>query len=350
MKRLLALMVAVMLCSGCSALPGEDRSFAVALGVSFSGDVWEVCARVPTYQTGGGYLTLSALGSSIGEAMALLNASAPMELHYGQVRMLVFSRVLAESGQLPELLQSLSARGEVRAQAALCITESSVKDVMDALEPATGSRLSKALEAMLQTRQKMGVLPCIALSDWLLMGSRQQPVLMNIALEPTAGNATLGMDAPAGRQATEGSGKVQLSGGWLMGQDGRAQGSLSAMEMQLLTLLQNQWRQGTLSLPDGTITLLDAKTKINAQERDIYCYLSLDYSASSYTEEGVRQALLDQLKTLMGKLQKANCDALSIARKLMVQCMNTTEWNELEWTKIYPSATWHFTVHARREA
>lgn len=350
MKRVIALLLAALLCSGCSALPGEDRSFAVALGVSCSGDVWEVCARVPAYQTGGGYLTLSAWGSSVGEALALLNASAPMELHYGQVRLLIFSKELAESGRLTELLRSLSARGEVRTQATLCVTESSVKDVLDALEPATGSRLSKALEAMLQARQKMGVLPCITLSERQRMGSRQQPVLMNIALEPVTGNEALGMDAPAGRQATEGSGKVQLSGGWLMGQDGRVHGSLSAMEMQLLTLMQGQWRQSTLSLPGGTITLLNAKRRIEVRERDIYCELSIDYSASSYTEEGVQRALVESLKMLADKMQKANCDALGIARKRIVQCPDISAWNEMEWTKIYPAATWHFTVHARREA
>lgn len=350
MKRVIILLLAAALCCGCSILPGEDRSFAVALGVSESGGVWEVCARVPTYQTGGGYLTLSARGKSIGEAMALLNASAPMELHYGQLRMLIFAKELAQSTQFAELLRTLATRGEVRTQAALCVTESTVKDVMDALEPATGSRLSKSLEAMIRARQKVGVVPDATLSQVQRMGLRQQPVLMNIALEPTKGNETLGMDAAAGRQAVEGSGKVQLSGGWMLGQDGLVRASLTAMDMQLLALMQGQWQQGTLSLPDGTITLLNVKSKIDAEKRDIYCTINIGCSAASYTEEGAQEAVIKQLKSLVDKLQRANCDALGIARKMILRCPDTVAWSEQEWTKTYPAMTWHFTVHAQREA
>lgn len=351
MRKMLAVLVLLsMTLSGCSALPGEDRSFAVALGVSENAGVWETSTRIPTYQTGGGYMTISARGNSIGEALALLNASAPMELHYGQLRLLLFSKGLAESAQFAELLRTLSARGEVRAQAALCVTEDNVLDVMDALEPATGSRLSKSLESVMKARQAVGVLPAATLTEWLRMGQRQQPVLMNLALEAKADDAVPGMDEGAGEQAAKGAGKVQLSGGWLVSAAGQVKGSLTAMEMQLLSLMQGKLKQGTLSLPEGTVTLLQASASTKLQGQEVHCRLHVRYSASSFTEEGLVTAMIASLQSLMEKLAAAGCDALGIGRQAIMQCADMAQWNGLNWQGIYPTLTWRFTVEVEREA
>ncbi len=350
MKKAMAVVLATLLLGGCSALPGEERAFAVVLGISENGGVWEAGARIPTYQTGGGYLTISARGNSLGEALALLNASAPMELHYGQLRMLLFSKGIAQSAQFPELLRALAARGEVRAQAALCVTEDNVPDVLDALEPATGSRLSKSLEALMTSRQMVGVAPVITLSDWLRMGDRQQAVLMNAAMEPQTANAVPGMDEAAGTQAVKGAGKVQLSGGWLADAQEKVQGNLTAMEMQLLSLLQGKLRQGTLSLPEGTATLLEASSSVKLKDQEVHAKLRLRYSASNLTEDGLTQALLSALHGLTGKLAAAGCDALGIARQAMAGCADWSQWHALNWSEKYPALTWRFTIEVEREA
>ena len=69
---------------------------------------------------------------------------------------------------------------------------------MDALKPATGARLSKSLDVLMETRLEQGTVPRAALADVIRMGDRQQPVLMNIALD----------DA-----------EIALSGGWLIGSE-----------------------------------------------------------------------------------------------------------------------------------
>lgn len=349
MKKAMVVLLAALLLGGCSALPGEERAFAVVLGISESGGVWEAGARIPTYQTGGGYLTLSARGTSLGEALALLNASAPMELHYGQLRMLLFGKELAASGRFPEVLRALAARGEVRAQAALCVTEDNVLDVLDALEPATGSRLSKSLESLMASRQVVGVVPCITLSDWLRMGERQQAVLMNAALE-NADNAAPGMDAAAGEQAAKAAGKVQLSGGWLVNNGGHVKGSLTTMEMQLLALVQGELHQGTLSLPEGTATLLAASSNVELKGSAVQVRLRVRYSASDLTEEGLTQALLSALHGLTGKLAAAGCDALGIARQAIARCADMAQWHAMNWSEKYPALEWRFVVEVEREA
>lgn len=344
MKRVLALLGALLLLSGCSSLPGEDRSFAVALGVEKADDLWQVSARLPTYQTEGGYMTLTARGTSLGDAMALLNAAAPMELHYGQLRLLLFSAWLARSETFPELLGALSARGEVRPQSALAVTEGSVKEIVDALEPATGSRLSKSLETLLEARQRLGVIPVTTLEEYQRLGNRQQAVLLNMDL-PTAAERA-GMDASAGGQSAQGVGQVQFAGGWLLGQNGGVTGQLTAVEMQLLSLMAGKLRQGALSLPEGTTTLLDASSSVRLKGEAVCCTLRVRYSASSMTEEGVEAALAKHLQAVAGKLTAANCDALGLARQALLGSLTMQDWQNRQWQ--YPALTWQFTVKAER--
>lgn len=352
MKRCVAMLLvaSLLVLSGCKALPAEDRAFAVAMGISENGGSWEVCARIPAYQTSGGYLTISAMGDSLGEAMALLNASAPMELHYGQLRLLLFSDTLAASDQFAELVRSLTERGEIRPQVSLSITKDRVFDVVDALEPATGSRLSKSLEILVEARESSGVIQNATLSTWQRMGERQQPVLINTALESDVTGAIKGMDGTAGEHSAKGTGKVQLSGGWIIDQKGRAKGQLSAAEMQLLALMRDELWQGTISLPEGTLTLMDADSNISLKDDEVLCKLWVRYSSSGMTEEGVQSALLDSLRSLAGKLAADHCDALGIGRKAMMGCTTMAEWREMDWPSRYPALKWRFVVEVEREA
>lgn len=332
MKRVLALLAALLALGGCSAVTGEQRAFAVALGIDGAGQEWQVSARLPTYQAEGDYMTITARGASLGQAMARLNAAAPMELHYGQLRLLLFSRRLAQSTAFPQVLRALSARAEVRPQAALAVTADDVATVMDALEPATGSRLSKSLETLLEARHRLGVLPLTTMEGWQRMGIRQQAVLANVGLPQAEGDT---------------GEKVSFSGGWLFGPSGQAQGQLNGTEMQLLSLLMGPSHQGTLSLPEGTATLLDTASRMSLTNGEVHCRVELRYAASSLTEDGLARALTSSLHALVGKLTAANCDALGITRQAMIGTLTMHQWQAKGWN--FPALTWRFTVVARRE-
>lgn len=349
MKRIMLLLLAASLLTGCAGNLGEERAFAVVLGIGETNGVWEACARIPAYQTGGGYITIAARGNTLGEALALLNASAPMELHYGQLRMLLMTKELAQSEKFPGVLRILSERGEIRAQAALCVTGDPLMDIMDALEPATGSRLSKSLESLLMSRQALGVLPGTTLSETQRMGEREQPVLISAALVPDMNETSPGTDEEAGSLAAKEAGKVQFSGGWTVGRNGQVQGSLSPMEMQLLSLLKGRIKQGTFSLPEGTWTLLDASSRVQLEGMEIHCRLKVRYSAADMTEEGLQSALINNLQALTQKLAGANCDALGLARKKIRTCLTMEEWHAQKWPEQYPAMTWRFTVQTERE-
>lgn len=327
MRRVCCLLLVVLLLTGCAALPEEDRAFAVVLGMDREGDAWRTWARIPSYQQEGGYLTVSAQGGSLGEAMAQLEAAAPMALHFGQLRMMVFSRALAESGDFPGVMDVLASRNGVRRQAALAVTEHDMASLMDALEPPTGTRLSKSLEAMMAARREQGLIPDATLSGLRRMGERQQPVLMGIALEDG----------------------MQLSGGWLLGADGRLHGNLTAADQQLLSLLSGIFRQGTLSLGEGTLTVTEADSRVRLMDGEAVCSVRLRYTSSSFSEEGAAQRLNDALSALTAKLAAARCDALGLGRQAMMGCADIEAWRRLDWQARYPALRWRFDLQLERE-
>lgn len=327
MRRVCCLLLVVLLLTGCAALPEEDRAFAVVLGMDREGDAWRTWARIPSYQQEGGYLTVSAQGGSLGEAMAQLEAAAPMALHFGQLRMMVFSRALAESGDFPGVMDVLASRNGVRRQAALAVTEHDMASLMDGLEPPTGTRLSKSLEAMMAARREQGLIPDTTLSGLRRMGERQQPVLMGIALEDG----------------------MQLSGGWLLGADGRLQGSLTAADQQLLSLLSGIFRQGTLSLGEGTLSVTEADSRVRLMDGEAVCSVRLRYTSSSFSEEGAAQRLNDALSALTAKLAAARCDALGLGRQAMMGCADIEAWRRLDWQARYPALRWRFDLQLERE-
>ena len=348
MKKLLIMAITLLLCASCTALPAEERSFAVALGVSENTGAWEVCARVPTYQSGGGYLTLEARGNSLSEALAVLDATAPMQMHLGQLRLVVFSQGLAESSAFPGVLAELAMRREFRVQAQVCVTADPVRDLIDKLEPATGSRLSKSLDVLMETRIEQGVIPQAELSEVLRRGERQSWVAIHVALEDTASVARPGMDAAAGAQAASGTGKVQFGGGWLIGQDGSANGQLTASETQLLGLMAGTLQKGTISLREGTVPLISASSRVKLHGNTAACDVTLRYGAAGMTEAGVQQAVAEACRAVLGKLAAANCDALGLGRQAIRYFPDMAAWHELDWPILYPQLDWQVTVLPER--
>lgn len=344
-KVILALLCACLLCGGCSsALPAEERSFAVALGVSASAGVWEVAARIPTYQQEGGYLTLSAQGATLAEALSLLDAAAPMRMHYGQTRLLVISQGLAEASDFPGVLQALARLRDMRLQAQVCVTADDLPTFMDALEPQTGTRLSKSLDILLQTRRELGVVPDATLSSVLRMGERQCPVLLAAALSGEESVSRQGMDATPERQRVQSAGEIRFGGGWLVSAAGQVKGSLSPRETQLLNLLQGRTMRSSLAMEDGAVTLADAGCKVRLDGNTVFCDVTLRYTDATLSKEGVIRELSEDIRGVTAKLSAADCDALGLGRQAVRHFVDVAAWKALDWPGLYPRLQWQITV------
>lgn len=326
MKRALCLLLICLFCTGCSALPPEERAFCVVLLVDGGAQECTVRVRIPTYQQNGGYQTLSATGATLTDALRTLESAAPMRLHWGQLRLIVLSRAWAAEIPILRTLSDLSGVENLRLHASVAVTEEDTTALAEKLVPENGTRLSKSIDVMVQARHEQGVIPTCAASMLLRFGSRQSPVLCGA--ESTA----------------EG---LLLSGAWLTDADGLVRNFLPPEETQILLLMQGKLTRTQLLLPEHAIHLTEASTSIRLMEDTAVCRVNLRYDRADLTPQAVSaetaQACLDVLK----RLQAAGCDALGLGRKAIWLFGSMADWRDSDFPARLQNLRW--TVEVRSE-
>ena len=332
MKRMLALVLCAGLMTGCSALPAEERSFAVALAVSVENGRWTAAARIPTYQSGGGYATVRGEGASFEGALAAMDAASPMQLHLGQLRLIVFSEVAGRSNELPAMMRMLAQRPDVRSDCCIGVTAEEPDALMEAMKPSTGARLSKSLDVLIESRAAQGSVLPTTLAEAVLMGERQSPVLMNVRVQ---------------------EGAVDVAGGWPVSAEGRVAGQLTAEEVQLLALMAGRLKSGTLSLQEGTVRITDVHASAELSMpvmQSAAVRLILRTGTSPLTEEALSQAIARACLGVLNQLSGMGCDALGLGRQAVLHVSDIQEWNALAWPARYREMVWSVSVGAQPEA
>lgn len=319
--RWLALLMILPLLTACTALPSEERAFAVALMVNKEGATWQAHARIPTYKTGGGYVTVRGEGASPDAALAAMDAAAPMHIHLSQLRLLVLDAALG--GEAATVLTALADRPDMRPRCAVAVTEASAEAVMEALQPATGARLSKGLDVLMDARKAQGTVLPASLADVIRMGERQSPVLMALTVQENT---------------------IDLSGDWAMGAAGFM--PLSAEETVLLSLLRRDVKDVTLRLPGGTAHVRDvsAKVELGADLQSASVTLTMTAVNSSLALGTLEATLCDELLTLLTRLYGAGCDALGLGRQAICGINDTAQWHALDWPGKLLQLQWTVSV------
>ena len=287
-------------------------------------------------------MTITAGGGSLAEAMTLLDATAPMRLHYGQVRLVIFSRELAESDALIQTLDSLNRLGEFRADALLCVTEDELPALMDEMKPATGTRLSKSIEVLTAARIAQGTIPETTIGAYRRQGTRQSLTMIAIALAEDDAGST-GMEILPQDMKSAGM-KVQLAGAWLVSQAGKVAGRLNAYEHQLLRLMQNGLRKGALTTDNYSLTLLESTADAKLKENAVRLTIRLRYRHSNLSEDGVREQLTKDISGVINKMTAANCDALGLGRQAILHASDWTAWRDMNWPQTYPALIWEIVI------
>lgn len=319
MKFLILLALVALACSSCTALPAEERAFAVALCIE-KADEWRVCARIPTYQPGGGYMTVTGNGETFPAALSHLDAASPMRINLSQLRLLVADVGLVRSGEVTAVLSTLAERPDIRMQCTVAVTDAPAKDVAEALKPATGTRLSKALDLMIDARVEQGAILPSALSDVLRMGQRQSPILAALSMENK---------------------EISLSSGYAL--DGT---NFTADETVLLSLLLGHAKEMHLTLSEGSAEVRDACAKVNLSEDHTSARVELTMTATASTlgESELEQALLSELLPLLTRMTAAGCDALGLGRQAVMGTYDVPQWHALNWPERYRSIRWEVAV------
>lgn len=318
MKVLIFLALLTFLCSSCTALPAEERAFAVVLCVE-KDDEWRVHARIPTYQTGGGYMTVTGGGETLPAALSSLEAASPMRINLSQMRLLVADVELTESGEITDLLSTLAERPDMRMRCTVAVTDAPVKEVADALKPATGTRLSKALDLMIDARVEQGAILPATLSDVLRMGQRQSPIVTELSLDNK---------------------EISLSGGYTL--EGMR---FTADETALLSLLLGYTKETQLSLSGESAEVRDASAKVQLSEDHTTARveLMLTARATTMTRMELEKALISALLPLLARLSVTGCDALGLGRQAIMGT-HVARWHAVDWPEKYRSVRWEVAI------
>lgn len=325
MKALILLLLPMLLCSACTALPAEERAFAVALCVERT-ESWRVYGRIPTYQSGGGYITVSGQGETLAAALDDMDAASPMRINLSQLRLLVAEEELARSGELSALLTALADRPDMRMECAVALTAAPVQTVVEALTPAAGTRLSKALDLLLEARVEQGAILPARLSQVLRMGERQSPVLIALALDGE---------------------EITLSGGVT------AEGlHLDWAEIALLSLLLGHAKSLHLTLGATSAEVREVSANVRLSEDLATARVTLTLTAPSAADASadLEQALADALLALLTRLANGGSDVLGLGRQTVTHVPDMPAWHALNWPERYRAVRWEVAVSVRGPA
>ena len=316
MKRALCLLLICLFCTGCSALPPEERAFCVALLVDGGAQECTVRVRIPTYQQNGGYQTLSATGATLTDALRTLESAAQMVLSRAWAAEIPNVRTLSDSSGVENL----------RLHASVAVTEEDTTALAEKLVPENGTRLSKSIDVMVQARHEQGVIPTCAASMLLRFGSRQSPVLCGA--ESTAEGLLLG-------------------GAWLTDADGLVRDFLTPEETQILLLMQGKLTRTQLLLPEHAIHLTETSTSIRLTENTAICRVNLRYDHADLTPQAVSAETAQACLDVLNRLQAAGCDALGLGRKAIWSAWSMSDWRDSDFPARLQNLRW--TVEVRSE-
>lgn len=331
MKRWLVLLCAALLCQSCAALPAEERCFVVALCMDAADGQVSLAARVPGYRSPGDYETVEATGASLPDALAQLEAAAPMQLHYGQVRLVAASERMAAAGMLLPALRELAQLPFFRGDAVVCVTEKEPKSVCDALNPLTGTRLSKSLDILLETRREQGTILSASISETLLMDGRQCPTAVALDVQ----------EAEKQEDST-----VSMEGVWLMDSSGSARQRLTGQQTQLLALISGKLKEGAIPLGNTALPLQNIRVQLSISQGQPLLRLSVKHGQTALSDAEMAEMLAQEIRQVLDLLAKSNCDALGLARKLMSRYQTAEAWEAAQWPALYPLMDWRVEVSA----
>ena len=327
-KALCLLLIACLLPLGGCGNRIELAFMAVCLGVDIDEAGVTLTVKSPDYGSGRkGYATLQATGADWTEAVAALYAAAPVTPQFSQLREAVIGAESLNHTDALTLLDRLDQLPGLRAHALVTVCPGRAADLVSAMAPEIGRRLSRYLDMSRQHDAQQGSLPETTLSEALrdLSGPWRDPIL------------------------DYGDGAEDI-GGYALGSAGHA--LLSRQEVQLYRLARGQGQ--TLLLKAGGQTYgvesRGAPTLRVEADDTLVLHLPVYIAYSLYDAppgEAAAQALREALTGLIIRLQAAGCDALGFGCQAARRYGTLQQWLAADWPGRYRRASLRVEIDAR---
>lgn len=368
MAKILRCAVIFLLCvalGGCS--DGLSQSLMViTMGIDLKEDGVMVSIKAPNYGATGkressdggekdeeAYFTLSVTGQTWEHAMSLLNAAAPRQLRFGQVREIVVSLDTVRSRQLPQLLMQVDILQNVRTHARVIVCEGSAAEFLKSQKSVIGKRLSAYLDVTLDTLREKGYIPTATLSSLLrdLFSVWRDPLIACAAFAP---DGEIGRDlSNPDRPVSQSAGTLPVSGadmgeyvGALALGSGGSLTLLTGYEVQLYHLITGQLHSMAMGVDGQFFDVLPrGKSRLQLKSeagRDVLCLhlpLTVEYSAfRDAPTTDVAAHIQGEAEALIHKLQAAGCDALGFGGLAARRYLSLFDFTASDWPGRYRAA------------
>ncbi len=315
-----------------------------------------------------GYVLTQTEGETVEECLTLLSAALPREVTFLHLRGLYISESYAKSDHLTATLSSLIQSRKLRPGAAVYLCLGRAEDVLKALSPSLGTRLSKSLDSRLEELQSKSLIPDAYLTQVYehMLGQGADAVAVLAAVNNKSGMeaALPGGLQPADRLAGElpynSVNPVSFFGAAVF-RGVKPTLYLSGYETQLMNLCMGRFEQGDLELAGdaGEETLALKQTRaprltVDMSEQEPFISLSLQVEASSYAgafsgdpallRARAQAQLEEDILNLLLRLQQAGCDPMDLEGAARMHTLTFAQWREMEWDTRYPLARFSVQV------
>ena len=298
-----------------------------------------------------GYIVLSATAKSCLRALSLLSATTPRTVNLSQLREVVLSRTLAESGAALSILREIHAMYRANGEAVVVITPDDAGDFIRRQRAILGVRLSQYLEVLFDHFAQMDTIPPRArlaevISD---MESASADALAVYA----AGNTfhdTLSLPGAADTDRLPGHlprtapaeneylGSAMFSGG-------KMTGVLTGEETGLLCLMTGSAKrriafigdaQYKTNLPTRVRRRIDKET--GALCVDIRMNLTRIAGGEDANQNEIAAYIEQRCVSVLRKLQSAGCDAAGFGRIAVRSAIDEEAFKRMDWQTRYETA------------
>ncbi len=210
MKQLLLILLCLLTLTSCGASSGEKQIFPICMSIDRTEDGGlrlGVQVSSLSADSADAYTVFFADGDDFAQALEIMGASMPYPLHFGQLRLLMISREIAETEQLSQLLWQVYGLHTIRPHAAVMVALEDAGETMKAQKPDLSVRLSTYLDQLLVRLRQERLTPAETLTDVMrLIGSGYgDPLLGVCAVHPDMKQQ--GNEKPATPPSAEGGGQ-----------------------------------------------------------------------------------------------------------------------------------------------
>ncbi len=320
-----------------------------------------------------GYVVAEAEGASFSDCLNMLHYSIPRRVTFLHARQIFVSESLASSDYFPTLLKDIYFLRTFRHKATFIVTQGNAGTMVKAQQPLFGTRISKSIEAALESYRQHGFVPNATLNtvylDFVTADASALAVYAGIGDKEdlnlpgeTEKHGTQDSDYYAGDLPRSGDFPTEYFGAVVFSQD-KMTLALTGYEMQMLSMLIGDFQYGGFQvqgIQEGDVVQVLArqvkkpqiKVDIAGPAPVIDVEIMLEggpHQEISWEEERVvalriSEMLQEQFAEMMERFTTLGLDPMHFGEYAKIFFLTEDDWRAYNWMERMHDAQIHVAV------